>query len=94
MNGGLADYPQKTAAPVIRHPASGIRPPLTIRPPPTVIPAKAGIHTPTADTPGRTGVLDSGLRRNDGEGAGMMVGRVRPADWQPPFTLSLAPGER
>ena len=35
-----------------------------------VIPAKAGIHTPPYDTPGATGVLDSGLRRNDGEGGG------------------------
>ena len=36
--------------------------------PPTVIPAKAGIHPRPTDTPGYTGVLDSGLRRNDGEG--------------------------
>ena len=33
---------------------------------PTVIPAKAGIHPRPIDTPGQTGVLDSGLRRNDG----------------------------
>ena len=36
-------------------------------PPPTVIPAKAGIHTPARCWSGTTGVLDSGLRRNDGE---------------------------
>ena len=33
---------------------------------PTVIPAKAGIHPRPIDMPGQTGVLDSGLRRNDG----------------------------
>ena len=33
-----------------------------------VIPAKAGIHTPAIVTPGFTGVLDSGLRRNDDGG--------------------------
>ena len=41
--------------------APGIRPS-------SVIPAKAGIHTRPIDTPGQTGVLDSGLRRNDGGG--------------------------
>ena len=33
-----------------------------------VIPAKAGIHTPAYAKSGDTGVLDSGLRRNDGGG--------------------------
>ena len=37
----------------------------SVIPAPTVIPAKAGIHTATAPT---AGVLDSGLRRNDGGG--------------------------
>ena len=32
---------------------------------PTVIPAKAGIHSRPLYTPGPTGVLDSGLRRDD-----------------------------
>ena len=33
-----------------------------------VIPAKAGIHPRPTRSPGYAGVLDSGLRRNDGEG--------------------------
>ena len=37
-------------------------------PPSTVIPAKAGIHTRPIAMPTPTGVLDSGLRRNDGGG--------------------------
>ena len=41
-----------------------------------VIPAKAGIHNPPYQQAGDTGVLDSGLRRNDGEGAGL-AGLVR-----------------
>ena len=44
--------------------------PLSIIPAPTVIPAKAGIHTPAYHTPTPAGVLDSGLRRNDGVRAG------------------------
>ena len=33
---------------------------------PSVIPPKAGIHTPAITLHQPTGVLDSGLRRNDG----------------------------
>ena len=43
-----------------------IPPPPPSFPPPTVIPAKAGIHTLPYQGRGHTGVLDSGLRRNDG----------------------------
>ena len=39
--------------------------PIPSFPPLTVIPAKAGIHTPPIVTPGTTGALDSGRRRND-----------------------------
>ena len=39
-----------------------------------VIPAKAGIHTPPHRHAGAAGVLDSGLRRNDGGAAGMTMG--------------------
>ena len=46
-------------------PASTVIPAL-----PSVIPAKAGIHTRPFAMPGPAGVLDSGLRRNDGVGAG------------------------
>ena len=46
----------------------------SLRPARPVIPAKAGIHPRPTATPGYTGVLDSGLRRNDGGcGCGMPI---------------------
>ena len=47
----------------------GMPTPLFSRPNPIVIPAKAGIHPRPTDRPGCTGVLDSGLRQNDGREA-------------------------
>ena len=42
-----------------------------------VIPAKAGIHARPIATPGLAGVLDSGLRRNDGGGLLLRNGGLR-----------------
>ena len=72
---------------------------------PTVIPVKAGIHTTPLATPGFTGALDSGLRRNDGGMAGggsCLPGcRIGIKSPQPPFCergafcwLAPTPGHR
>ena len=48
-----------------------------------VIPTKAGIHTPTYANPKDTGVLDSGLRRNDGGAARPTPTPRLPGFWIP-----------
>ena len=52
----------------------------------TVIPAKAGIHTPAYTKSGDTGVLDSGLRRNDG-GVAAAYFKTIDAAGPPPFEI-------
>ena len=53
------------------------------RHPHIAIPAKAGIHTPTYANPKATGVLDSGLRRNDGGAARPIPRPGIPGFWIP-----------
>ena len=58
-----------------------------------VIPAKAGIHTPPIATPGTTGVLGSGLRRNDGGGCAVFIWRcLAYGDSPSPNPLPLGEG--
>ena len=82
--GGLA-----SVHPATRSGRTEARPPYRhSRPHPIVIPAKAGIHPRPTATPGYTGVLDSGLRRNDGGGG---CGMPTPLSLRPNLTVIPTP---
>ena len=83
MGGGQSSQPPFRQRGAFRWRRS--RPPPSF-PPPTVIPAKAGIHAPASRYAGIAGVLDSGLRRNDGGGRVLVVWRGRQVGvWIPAF---------